>query len=174
MPKDAKNTRTGTATEKPTASLPVAQNGSGPQSSTSAASAETPASKPPASESTASFQAASASKPRKKPAARLPQDVNLGEDKPKGKPRGRMGGRRPGSGRKPKLMTELERELFCNAERQRKVHDMIYALCEQGIFEAMKFYSERGFGKTVQKTAALDNPPDPLIVEGLGPDEVTT
>jgi hypothetical protein len=173
MPKDAKNTRTGTATDKPSASLPVAQKGSGPQSSTSAASAETPASKPPASESTASFQAASASKPRKKPAARLPQDVNLGEDKPKGKPRGRMGGNRPGAGRKPKHITELHRELFCDAERMRTVHGKIYDLAMSGDLDAMKYYMDRGFGKPTQTTATLDNPPDPLIVEGLGPDEVT-
>lgn len=167
MPNDAKNTRTGTATDSPAAVTPAAQKTSGPQSSTSPALV----SSLPPSESQASAHAAGSSKPRKKAAAKSPQDVKRGEVKPKGKPRGRKGGARPGAGRKPKHITELHRELFCDPERMRTIHGKIYDLAMSGDLDAMKYYMDRSFGKPTQTTATLDNPPDPLIVEGLGEDE---
>lgn len=167
MPNDAKNTRTGTATQSPSESSPDAQNTSGPQSSTS----PTPESTPASSDSTASAHAADSSRPRKKAAAMSPQDVKRGKGKPKGKPRGRMGGRRPGSGRKPKHVTELHEELFGDVETIRATFAIMKQLALQGDKDMLIYIHNRRFGKPTNTTAVIGEPPNPLIVEGLEPDE---
>ena len=193
MPKDTTKTRTGTATGKPPAPVASAQNGSGPQSSTSSGQPTRASSGEPAA---ASDHADSAAMPLSSEAARSVQPVSLGYSggeeattkrirKPRAKkpPRPKNpqypnehaknnhGGARVGAGRKRKELTDLHAELFQNEENLRKVHAVALAKALDGDSEMIKYYQDRAYGKPTITTATAVKPMHPLILEGLEPDE---
>jgi len=172
MPKDTKNTRTGTATGNAKASVATAQNGSGPQSSISPqpANRSAPSAKP------TSRHAPAQSKVRSKLAAVVDQQDSRGVIKSLTPKRSQIGDpdaedplRRVGRKRRP--VAELHRKLFTQAEHITAIWNKGYELAMAGDADMIKYYLDRAFGKPARSMNVTLRVPNPLVVMGLGPED---